>query len=63
MCEHMTEKLTWSFLGSGVSSEVRQEYDYFRKRGRMVMGKGTSERWNNMYKCPVAGGSIASKWG
>ena len=29
----------------------------------MGMGKGTLERRNNMYKCPVAGGSIASKWG
>lgn len=62
-CEQMTKKLTWSSLGSGVCSEVRQEYDYFREGSRVVMGEGTLERRNNMYKCHVAGGSIACTWG
>lgn len=31
--------------------------------GGIVMGKGTLERRNNVYKCPGAGGSIIAKWG
>lgn len=36
---------------------------YFRKGGGMAIGRGISGRRNNMCKCPVAGGSMASKGG
>lgn len=52
--EHMTGVV---FPGSDVCPDVRQEYNLSQARDRMIMGKGTSGRENNMYKCPVAGGS------
>lgn len=36
---------------------------YFRKGGGIVMGRGISGRRNNVYKCPVAGVSMAPKGG